>query len=158
VLTTVRGTPLIYYGDEIALRGGGDPDNRRDFPGGWASDPRNAFAVSGRTEEEEEVFSHLRRLLHLRREWAPLRRGQMLNLAVYEKSWIYARVLDGQVAVVALHTGDGPATIEAPGAAVPLDDGVRLEDRLGSGVSARVEGGLLRVTLPPMSSAVFTAP
>ena len=32
-LLTARGTPLVYYGDEIALPGGGDPDNRRDFPG-----------------------------------------------------------------------------------------------------------------------------
>ena len=35
-LMTARGTPLVYYGDEIAMPGGGDPDNRRDFPGGWA--------------------------------------------------------------------------------------------------------------------------
>ena len=48
LLLTVRGTPLLYYGDEIALPGGGDPDNRRDFPGGWAGDPRNAFDPSGR--------------------------------------------------------------------------------------------------------------
>ncbi len=33
-LFTTRGTPLLYYGDEIAMAGGGDPDNRRDFPGG----------------------------------------------------------------------------------------------------------------------------
>ena len=37
-LLTARGTPLVYYGDEIGLRGGGDPDNRRDFPGGFAGD------------------------------------------------------------------------------------------------------------------------
>ncbi|HEX4931684.1 MAG TPA: alpha-amylase family glycosyl hydrolase, partial [Gemmatimonadaceae bacterium] len=30
-LFTTRGTPLVYYGDEIALPGGNDPDNRRDF-------------------------------------------------------------------------------------------------------------------------------
>ena len=32
---TVRGIPEIYYGDEIGMKGGADPDNRRDFPGGW---------------------------------------------------------------------------------------------------------------------------
>jgi glycosidase len=35
---TARGIPMIYYGDEIGMRGGGDPDNRRDFPGGWPED------------------------------------------------------------------------------------------------------------------------
>ena len=34
VLTTKRVVHL-YYGDEIAMQGGRDPDNRHDFPGGW---------------------------------------------------------------------------------------------------------------------------
>ena len=33
LLLTLRGIPQIYYGDEIAMPGGADPDNRRDFPG-----------------------------------------------------------------------------------------------------------------------------
>ncbi len=31
LLATLRGMPQIYSGDEIAMRGGEDPDNRRDF-------------------------------------------------------------------------------------------------------------------------------
>src|SRR5262249_9513936 len=38
---TLRGVPELYYGDEIGMPGGGDPDNRRDFPGGWREDARN---------------------------------------------------------------------------------------------------------------------
>src|SRR5262249_55232169 len=62
---TARGTPLVYYGDEIAMRGGGAPDNRRDFPGGFPGDARNAFVASGRTPDEEAVFAHVRKLLSL---------------------------------------------------------------------------------------------
>jgi glycosidase len=157
LLTTVRGTPLVYYGDEIAMPGGGDPDNRRDFPGGWPDDPRNAFEAAGRNAQEEEVFSHLRRLLHLRRDLAPLRRGGMLNLFAAEEAWVYARVLAGEVAVVALNADAAPVTVDAPVAPIGLTDGVVLEDRLGSDVDLVVEGGRLRVTLPAMFSAVFTA-
>src|SRR6202022_616252 len=32
---TLRGVPALYYGDEIGMPGGGAPDNRGDFPGGW---------------------------------------------------------------------------------------------------------------------------
>jgi glycosidase len=156
-LTTVRGTPLVYYGDEIALPGGGDPDNRMDFPGGWPEDPRNAFEASGRTQQEEAVFSHLRSLLHLRRDFAPLRRGRMLNLVAGEESWVYARVLGAEVAVVALNRGGVPAALEAPVQPIGLADGTVLTDRLGSGAELVVEGGTLRVTLPALSSAVFTA-
>ena len=59
-LMTTRGIPLIYYGDEIALAGAGDPDNRRDFPGGWPGDKHNAFTGEGRTKEEREVFGLVR--------------------------------------------------------------------------------------------------
>ena len=46
-ILTTRGTPQLYYGDEIAIRGGGDPDNRRSMPGAFPGDPRNAFAEVG---------------------------------------------------------------------------------------------------------------
>ena len=29
--TVVRGIPQLYYGDEIGMAGGGDPENRQDF-------------------------------------------------------------------------------------------------------------------------------
>jgi glycosidase len=48
-LFTTRGIPLIYYGDEIAMPGEGDPDNRRDFPGGWLSDPLRASETCSTT-------------------------------------------------------------------------------------------------------------
>ena len=32
VMFTTEGIPLIYYGDEVGLAGGGDPDNRRLMP------------------------------------------------------------------------------------------------------------------------------
>jgi glycosidase len=34
----MRGMPQIYYGDEIGMPGGNDPDNRQDFPGGFPGD------------------------------------------------------------------------------------------------------------------------
>src|SRR5262249_21019948 len=71
---TTRGTPLLYYGDEIAMSGGGDPDNRRDFPGGFPGDSRNAFTREGRNAQEQEVFHHVQKLAALRARLVPLRR------------------------------------------------------------------------------------
>ncbi|MBA3242313.1 MAG: cyclomaltodextrinase N-terminal domain-containing protein, partial [Acidobacteria bacterium] len=72
-IMTARGTPLLYYGDELAMPGGGDPDNRRDFPGGFPNDARNAFTKTGRTAIENDVFNHLQRLARLRAELPALR-------------------------------------------------------------------------------------
>src|SRR5687767_8801864 len=67
-MLTARGIPLIYYGDEVALPGGNDPDNRRNFPGRWPNDARNAFAASGRSASEQSVWAHVQKLLKLRAE------------------------------------------------------------------------------------------
>lgn len=155
-LLTARGTPVWYYGDEIAMRGGEDPDNRRDFPGGWAGDPRNAFERAGRTAEEQAVWAHVRALMHLRRDLEPLRRGSMLHLAVTEQSYVFARVTQQRSVIVALNNAAGPSTIEALVEPAGLADGVTLRDRLGVVSPIRVAGGKIRLTLPPRSSAVFS--
>ncbi len=154
-LLTSRGTPLVYYGDEIALPGGGDPDNRRDFPGGWKDDARSAFEASGRTPDEASVHAHVRALLQLRQQTKALRRGRTVNLLAGEKQWIYARVLDGAAVLVAINTADQAATLEVAAAPAGLADGT-LGERLGSGATAGVQGGRVRITLPPSSSGVFT--
>lgn len=55
------------------MPGGGDPDNRRDFPGGWSGDKHDAFAAGGRSKEEQEVWAHVQKLLQLRAARADLR-------------------------------------------------------------------------------------
>jgi glycosidase len=156
-LMTARGTPLVYYGDEIGMPGGDDPDNRRDFPGGWRDDARNAFADAGRSPDEQGVFAHLRRLLHLRAELSPLRRGSMANLALGEHSWAYARLAGGQAVVVFLNNGGAAAEIDAPAPPAAFAEGALLEDRLEAAPPLRVAGGRLRVSLPGWSGAIYTA-
>jgi glycosidase len=106
-LLTSRGTPLIYYGDEIAMPGGGDPDNRRDFPGGWASDAHDAFASSSRSASEQEVWAHVQKLLQLRAARADLRTGVMEHLVASEHVYVYRR---GRT-VVALNNDTTPAHV-----------------------------------------------
>jgi glycosidase len=82
---TMRGTPQLYYGDEIALEGQEDPDNRRDFPGGFPDDGRSAFEPRGRMPHEQRMYSWVRDWLRLRREHAALRCGALTDLAWDEK-------------------------------------------------------------------------
>ncbi len=92
LVMTSRGTPLLYYGDEIAMPGGVDPDNRRDFPGGFPNDSRNAFTQQGRTAQENDVWNHLALLGKLRNELEPLRKGKTLDLLDEEQQFVYARL------------------------------------------------------------------
>lgn len=58
LLATLRGTPELYSGDEIAMPGGADPDNRRDFPGGFPgpASQTSAFSAATRTPEQQAAF------------------------------------------------------------------------------------------------------
>ncbi len=110
-ILTARGIPVLYYGDEIGMAGGDDPDNRHDFPGGWAGDSHNAFEKSGRTPQESATFDYLQKLTTLRARLEPLRRGDMLSLAEAPQAWAYARRDKTGLAIVALNTSDKPAEL-----------------------------------------------
>ncbi len=94
ILATIRGTPQLYSGDEIAMAGGDDPDNRRDFPGGFAGDAHNAFSASGRTPVEQEVFAWTAGMLALRRAHEVLQQGIEQNLAATEDVFAFVRTPD----------------------------------------------------------------
>jgi neopullulanase len=144
LLLTVRGTPLIYYGDEIAMPGGGDPDNRRDFPGGWRADARNAFDASGRTPTEQAVWSHVQRLLQLRASRSDLRRGSMQHLHVSDQAFVSAR---GR-SVIVLNNDTAAVTIRLPGRSLGADV-------LGICAQPRSEGGAAVVMIPRRSGCIF---
>jgi neopullulanase len=151
---TIRGTPEIYSGEEIAMEGGDDPDNRRDFPGGFPNDMHNAFERGGRTPAEQRMFDWTRSLLQLRREHTALRRGALLDLFFDEDSYAYARRDDSETIVVAINRAASPKEITVPADYLNAHDGQRLEPLLAAQDRPAVAAGSLKLTLPA-KSAVF---
>jgi glycosidase len=143
-LLTARGTPLLYYGDEIALAGGGDPDNRRDFPGGWPGDARNAFAAAGRSAPEQQMFDHVHRLLRLRAERADLRAGATHNLFLSDQAFVYQR----GASVVALNNDTSAVDVKLP--ALPIGN-----DALGYCAPARRVADGVMISIPARTGCVF---
>ncbi len=148
-LLTYRGTPLVYYGDEIGMPGGGDPDNRRDFPGGFPGDRRDAFEAAGRTPDEQATFAHVQRLLRLRAERADLRRGRTEHLHVGEQSYVYRR---GR-AVVALNNDTARAELRLPASAFPA--GALPDDALGLCPAPRRDAAGVTLVVPARAGCVF---
>ncbi len=91
LILTLRGMPMVYSGDEIGMPGGKDPDDRRDFPGGFAGDTHNAFTQSGRTTEEEEIFRWTSGLLAYRANHAELESGIEQNLFADADGFAFVR-------------------------------------------------------------------
>ena len=79
VMFTTEGIPLIYYGDEIGLAGGGDPDNRRLMP--WNDSQLLPAQIALRDQ--------ISRLASIRAEYKALSRGNRRTLAVDGDSWVY---------------------------------------------------------------------
>lgn len=155
-LMTTRGIPLIYYGDEVAMEGKSDPDNRRDFPGGFPGDSRDAFTSGGRTPDEREVFDHLKRVVGLRRELEPLRRGKLVTLAIADQQYAFARQTPRESVLVVINNDDKDAQVEIDTSPLKLRNGAALKDRLKVAKDVRVDRAMARVTMPARSASVFT--
>ena len=153
-LLTTRGMPQLYSGDEIAMKGGDDPDNRRDFPGGFPGDAQNAFTQAGRTPEQQAEFAWVAGLTKLRRDYAALACGGEQVLAA-DADWLVtvrdvghqpAERCDGrghrdERVVVALRRGSGAGALDVVTTATWMEGCKRLRPLLGEGqVSATAEG------------------
>lgn len=154
LLVTLRGIPEIYAGDEIAMPGGDDPDNRRDFPGGFANDPRNAFTGSGRTPDQQQAFLHLQKLLKLRREHSALQGGEQTDVISTSVSFGFLRAKGDDRVLVILNSASVDQPIHIDTAATPLAN-VRSLVPLDSANPAQVTGGGIDLKLPPMTVAIY---
>jgi cyclomaltodextrinase len=124
-LLTFPGAPGIYYGDEIGMEGGEDPDNRRCFPWDEAA-------------WDSKVFGATRDLIRLRNDQPALRCGSIRNLYAHGRTLAYARELGADRIVVALNADPNKT------ASVPLDEGAHRD--LLSGATHRD-----RLDLAPLS-------
>ncbi|MCK4813754.1 MAG: cyclomaltodextrinase N-terminal domain-containing protein [Candidatus Marinimicrobia bacterium] len=75
----MRGIPQIYYGNEIGMSGGHDPENRNEFPGGFSYTDHNAFEVLGRTLEENLIFDQFKAFTAIRKDHPGLFTATMIH-------------------------------------------------------------------------------
>jgi len=112
VCLLLKGIPQIFYGDELAMAGGSDPDNRHDMPGGFAGDAGNAFTGAGLSAEQAEVQAWTRRLLEVRKQYAALRSGCFTELLVTPETMAILKEAGDSKALLLFHLGPKPGPFE----------------------------------------------
>jgi glycosidase len=156
LLLTMRGIPQLYYGDEIGMTGDGDPDNRRDFPGGFPGDTQNAFSPAGRTTEQQDVFFWTQSLLKLRKQHPALTSGMHWNLAADDTSYVFEREAGDDRVLVAFNHGDAPKTTTIDVSQLPLAKTQTLTVLLGEAKATR-NGGNVVIEMPAQSVTLILA-
>ena len=154
-ILSVRGIPQLYYGEEIAMEGKDDPDNRRDFPGGFPGDPRNAFDASGRKPKEQKMYQWTRAWLRLRTEHRALRSGSLIDLFYDDDTYVFARKDQSETVVVAFNRSEQEKKVTVPVGLVDVKDGADIVGLIGTRTNARVVKGKVTLTLPERAAVAF---
>jgi cyclomaltodextrinase len=137
------GAPVVYYGDEIGMDGGKDPECRRTYP--WQDEKKH----------DKATFEHFKRLAHLRTAEPALRRGTVRFLQAEGRLAAFAREPEtgeaGRPVVCVFNAASTGTTARVPLAELDLPEGVAVTSLLGP--AAKVEGGALVVQLGGLDAA-----
>ncbi len=140
-LMTYPGAPCLYYGDEIGLDGGHDPDCRKAFP--WDA-----------SRWDHGLLAYAKDVIALRNRQPALRRGSYQRLYAADSVFTFGRQLDNETIVVALNAGDAPRTAEIPIAAITTQS--RPPERLfGPPTNIQRQANTLRLEIPVRSGIVL---
>jgi glycosidase len=154
LLLTLRGIPQIYSGDEIAMPGGNDPDNRRDFPGGFA-DSHNGFTAGGRTAEQQDVFAYVQSLLTLRRNHSALRTGKQWHIGWDATYYAFLRESPEEKLLVIYNNAPKTVALNIPVENTPLETAHELQTAFGNS-AAEIVSGQVHISLPAQTLCVFS--
>jgi neopullulanase len=133
---TMPGAPSIYYGDELGLLGGHDPQCRAGFP--WDND---------------EIWNHdlvatVRSLTALRAATPALRHGTVEVAGSNGGLIVIRRSLDGHDVLVAVNAGREAANVEI------AQDAARSTTLWGTG-GLSIADGAARIAMAPQTGAVW---
>ncbi|MPY65627.1 glycosyl hydrolase [Deinococcus sp. SDU3-2] len=151
-LMTLKGVPVIWQGTEIAMRGAGDPDNRRSmrFENEW-------------TAAEREVFGAAQGAIAARKASRALSVGDQKLLPVparlEDDLLLLTRQSGSERVLAAWHGGRERKTYSIRLTTLGLGTGTQAVTRslyAGQDAKVSVSGGWLHLSLPGRDAAAFT--
>jgi neopullulanase len=145
-LMTWPGAPCIYYGDEVGMTGGPDPDCRRCFP--W-----------DQADWDHDLRAYIRELIALRKRLPALRHGSTHILFAQPRVNVYAHGRgEGEGAVImAMNASNLPRTFDLPLQGLGIPAGNVLVDLFQGRQYPAGNGRLEAVWLPARSGTILAS-
>jgi len=141
LLFAYPGVPAIYYGDEIGLSGGKDPECRAAFP--WDE-----------TKWDHSLRDYVKNLILTRKRLPVLSRGEYRQIHTDRLGhcFAFARLLGDNSILVVINASNVRRDIDLPVAEIGWSDGRNLRNVLDRD-EYRVNGDMVLINLPPLSGA-----
>lgn len=139
VQMTYLGAPMVYYGDEIGMEGGKDPDCRRTME--WDS-----------TKWNMDLHSWFKKLIKIRNDHPVLRRGDFTTLLIDTVNNLYAfrRQYNKQTTVVVLNNSKKETSVS-----VETKTGIQSWSDLITNTRYSSSDGRVTVSLQPRMGAIL---
>jgi neopullulanase len=138
---TYPGAPCVYYGDEIGMAGGRDPENRGTF--NWDD-----------SEWDYELRDAFKSYIHIRRENPVLRTGEYLPFHTKDRHLAFVRQLEDQKMLILINAGDQAWDLNLS-VSDYFSDETRLENLLGNEELSVEKGHLRNFKLPAWEGAIL---
>ncbi len=119
---TYVGAPMIYYGDEVGMWGGNDPDCRKPMLWEDISYENEVFNADGSThvpdkvEVNKDLLNHYKKLIHIRNDNPALQLGTYKTLHINDENefFIFERAYKNEKVIVVINNSDKEQTISIP--------------------------------------------
>jgi glycosidase len=150
---------MIYYGDEVGMSPGNDPDDRK--PMIWPEiqyadekyNPDGTTRNPDRVSVNQELLRHYRKLIRIRHQNPALSLGDYETLLADDKAGTFAfsRTHEGRRVVVVLNTADQAQAVSLPATSEKIFADVLNDSELSH------DAGRITLTVPAKWGAILQA-
>ena len=137
---TYPGAPCIFYGDEVGITGGHDPECRKGFP--WDESTWN-----------HDLLNYTKTVIAFRKDYYSLRRGSFHRLYSTDGIYAFARKLSSEILAIVMNTNDISKNVEI--SVETLNSEIRFAEIIfGKGGRLQRSGDMLHVEVPARTGII----
>jgi cyclomaltodextrinase len=119
---TYVGAPMVYYGDEVGMWGGNDPDCRKPMLWDDITYDDEIYNADGTIHDPDKVeinkslFDHYKKLIRIRNEHECLQIGTYKTLLVDDQKdlFIFERIFENEKLIVIINNDENERIVEIP--------------------------------------------